>query len=71
MIARSEAQVIRLSLIYALLDSQDVITFPHLDAALAVWAYCEAWALRIFGAVSAIQSPTRSCGRSSKAAPMA
>ena len=49
-IARSEAQVIRLSLIYALLDSQNAITPKHLEAAVAVWAYCEESALRIFGA---------------------
>jgi hypothetical protein len=49
-IARSEAQVIRLSLIYALLDCQDAISPHHLEAAMAVWAYCEESALRIFGA---------------------
>src|SRR5262249_25271269 len=49
-IARSEAQVIRLSLIYALLDCQDAISPQHLEAAMAVWAYCEESALRIFGA---------------------
>jgi DNA primase len=48
-IARSEAQVIRLSLIYALLDCQDAISPHHLEAAIAVWAYCEESALRIFG----------------------
>ena len=48
-IARAEAQTIRLALIFALLDSRDAITFEHLEAAMAVWAYCEASALRIFG----------------------
>jgi hypothetical protein len=48
-IARSEAQVIRLALIYALLDSRDAISPQHLEAAMAVWAYCEESALRIFG----------------------
>ena len=48
-IARAEAQVIRLSLIFALLDNTDRIGFEHLEAAMAVWAYCEASALRIFG----------------------
>ena len=48
-IARAEAQVIRLALIFALLDTKDVIEFEHLDAAAAVWAYCEASALWIFG----------------------
>jgi len=48
-IARAEAQVIRLTLIFALLDRRDAIAFEHLEAALAVWSYCEASALRIFG----------------------
>jgi Protein of unknown function (DUF3987) len=48
-IARAEAQVIRLALIFALLDCTDTIEPAHLEAAMAVWAYCEASALRIFG----------------------
>jgi hypothetical protein len=48
-IARAEAQVIRLSLIFALLDMTDMITPRHLEAAMAVWAYCEDSALRTFG----------------------
>jgi hypothetical protein len=48
-IARAEAQVIRLSLIFALLDMKDTIAPEHLEAAMAIWAYCEASALRIFG----------------------
>ena len=47
-IARAEAQVIRLSLVFALLDMRDTIAPEHLEAAMAVWAYCEASALRIF-----------------------
>jgi hypothetical protein len=47
--ARAEAQVIRLSLVYALLDGADHIDVPHLKAALAVWEYCEASAAHIFG----------------------
>jgi len=39
--ARSAAQVVRLSLIYALLDRSYSIQLPHLMAALAVWDYCE------------------------------
>ena len=39
---RAEAQVVRLSLIYALLDRAKSIGVEHLRAALAVWAYCEA-----------------------------
>ncbi len=47
--ARSEAQVIRLSLIFALLDSRDSIDTAHLEAAMAVWAYCDQSAHLIFG----------------------
>ena len=49
MIARAEAQVIRLSLVYALLDGKDVIDTAHLKAAMAVWAYCDELATQIFG----------------------
>jgi hypothetical protein len=35
--SRAEAQVLRLSLIYALLDRADTIGVPHVRAALAVW----------------------------------
>jgi len=41
--------VIRLALVFALLDQLDTIAPVHLEAAMAVWAYCEASALRIFG----------------------
>lgn len=47
--ARAEAQVIRLSLIFALLDGKDAIDTVHLDAAMAVWAYCDQSAGLIFG----------------------
>ena len=47
--SRSEAQVTRLSLVFALLDSSPVITGEHLLAALAVWTYCEASARFVFG----------------------
>ena len=39
--ARSAAQVIRISLVYALLDHSYSIELPHLMAGLAVWDYCE------------------------------
>ncbi len=48
-IARAEAQTVRLALIYALLDGSDQIDLPHLEAALAVWEYCELSAVHIFG----------------------
>lgn len=47
--SRAEAQVVRLSLIYALLDCAGTIQPQHLEAALAVWRYCEASAAHIFG----------------------
>src|SRR5262249_890162 len=47
--ARAEAQVIRLALIFALLDSNDAIGTEHLEAAMAVWAYCDESAEVIFG----------------------
>lgn len=51
--SRAEAQVVRLSLLYALLDAVEggerYIERAHLEAALAVWRYCEDSAAHIFG----------------------
>jgi hypothetical protein len=47
--SRAEAQVLRLSAIYAALDRSATITVPHLVAALAVWQYCYASASNLFG----------------------
>jgi hypothetical protein len=47
--ARAAAQVLRISLIYALLDGSDKIRREHLEAALEVWRYCEESAAYIFG----------------------
>lgn len=47
--ARAEAQVLRLALVYALLDGADQIDAPHLTAALALWEYCAASVAFIFG----------------------
>lgn len=49
MVARAEAQVMRIALLYALLDCSDCIRVEHLKAALAVWEYSEASARWIFG----------------------
>jgi len=50
MVNRAEAQVIRIALNYAALDTADGLIIPeHLNAALAVWDYCEASARWIFG----------------------
>jgi Primase C terminal 2 (PriCT-2)/RepB DNA-primase from phage plasmid len=48
-VARGEAQVVRLALIYAQLDGAGLIDVPHLKAALAFWEYCESSAAFIFG----------------------
>ncbi|MSQ17762.1 MAG: hypothetical protein EXR54_09440 [Dehalococcoidia bacterium] len=47
--ARAEAQVLRLSVLYATLDGAEAIRLPHLKAALAVWEYADASARYIFG----------------------
>jgi hypothetical protein len=46
--ARAEAQVLRLSDLYALLDCSQVVRVEHLKAALEVWRYCEDSARWIF-----------------------
>lgn len=46
---RAEAQVLRLSMIYALLDGTDIIDEPHLRAALECWRYAEDSARYAFG----------------------
>jgi hypothetical protein len=47
--SRAEAQVLRLSALYAVLDCSPIIRLPHLQAALAVWDYCSASASLFFG----------------------
>ena len=47
-INRAEAQVIRLSMLYCLLDGMTTIGLDHLEAALALWRYCEQSARFIF-----------------------
>ncbi len=47
--SRARPQVARLALVYALLDQSTQIRREHLDAALAVWDYCEASAAYTFG----------------------
>jgi hypothetical protein len=50
--SRAEAQVMRLATLYALLDLSPKIGLAHLNAALAVWHYCNASAAHIFGDAS-------------------
>ena len=46
--ARAEAQILRLSIVYALLDGSGVIDVPHIDAAYGFWRYCEKSVALIF-----------------------
>jgi hypothetical protein len=48
-VGRAEAQTLRLAVIYAALDNSPHIDVAHLQAALAVWQYCEDSAAYIFG----------------------
>ena len=47
--SRAEAQVLRLSMIFALLDGSSQIDLCHLKAALECWRYCQDSALYIWG----------------------
>lgn len=49
MVARAEAQVSRLALLYALLDGSPDIEVEHLAAARALWAYAERSVEHVFG----------------------
>jgi hypothetical protein len=49
MTSRAEAHVMRLSALYALLDGSSIVTDTHVNAALALWTYCEDSARFIFG----------------------
>jgi hypothetical protein len=48
--SRAEAHVMRLALLYAILDRSTTIKAEHLRAALELWGYCERSAAYIFGA---------------------
>ncbi|HKQ48609.1 MAG TPA: bifunctional DNA primase/polymerase [Phycisphaerae bacterium] len=48
-LSRAEAQVMRLSVLYALEDQSEVIRREHLEAALALWEFCERSAEYTFG----------------------
>jgi hypothetical protein len=62
-VSRGPAMVLRLALIYALLDTADpkrlAIRVKHLEAALAVWDYCTASALALFGGIAVGGTGTR------------
>ena len=50
--SRAEAQVLRLSALYAALDTSPLVETCHLQAALAVWNYCRASARLLFHSAS-------------------
>jgi hypothetical protein len=49
MIARGAPQVLRLALVYALLDGSAMLKVEHLKAADALWSYCEQTVAYVFG----------------------
>lgn len=55
--SRAEAQLVRLCLIYALLDESPVVSPLHVLAAKAVWDYCKASLDFLFGAESSLVDP--------------
>lgn len=55
--ARAEAQVRRLAVLYAVLDCSETIELPHLQAALALFSYCEQSAAYIFGSEIQVDDP--------------
>jgi Protein of unknown function (DUF3987) len=65
-LARAEAQTIRLALIYALLDRTDRIDVPHLEAALAVWEIARTRPYTSSAALSATPSQTKFCTHSNR-----
>jgi hypothetical protein len=66
--SRAEAQVLRLSAIYAALDRSAVVEAPHLHAAMAVWDYCQASA-RLFFDAAPIDPTARRISEALNAAP--
>jgi hypothetical protein len=66
--SRAEAQVLRLSAIYAALDCSSLVDASHLHAALAVWNYCQASA-RLFFDVAPIDPTARRISEALNAAP--
>ena len=57
--SRAEAQVLRLSVLYAVLDRSAAISAKHLRAGLAVWRYAEDSARFIFGESSGDKNADR------------
>jgi hypothetical protein len=59
MTARGAAQVVRLSLIYAVLDRSALIRVDHLRAGLEVWRYCRESAAWLFGPTESVEDRER------------
>jgi hypothetical protein len=51
-LARAPVNVLRLATAYALADRSPTVDAVHVDAAYAVWRYCEASAMTIFGTLT-------------------
>lgn len=68
-VGRAQPQMLRLALTYALLDGKDKIDVPHLEAAFALWDYCERSAYWIFGSVSGNETRDRLLEAISEAGP--
>jgi hypothetical protein len=47
--ARAAPHILRLALVYALLDGSSVLDVLHLEAAAALWDYCEATVAHVWG----------------------
>ncbi len=56
LLARDTAHVLRLSMLYAVLDKSTVVRLEHLGAAVAAWGYCEDSVSHLFG--SSTGNPT-------------
>ncbi len=48
-LGRAEAHILRIALIFALLDCREQVTEAHFNAALAIWDYAAQTARRVFG----------------------
>jgi hypothetical protein len=66
--SRAEAQVLRLSAIYAALDCRPLVEACHLQAALAVWDYCQSSA-HLFFDDAPIDPTARRIGEALNASP--
>jgi hypothetical protein len=61
MLARAEPQMIRLAMVYALLDGCDTVSRVHLEAARAVWDYSEASVRYLFGGLKPLTRRAQKC----------